>query len=104
MMIRVFNYNTLEKVHGFEAHSDYLRCLQVHPTQPYLLSSSGKQKSFSCSKKVPMCPLNLSYELKSVVGRSFVLCFHNTVNNVSHFRLCGPCKIIDIYFDIDDIF
>ena len=40
MMIRVFNYNTLEKVNGFEAHSDYLRCLQVHPTQPFLLSSS----------------------------------------------------------------
>jgi len=40
MMIRIFNYNTLEKVHGFEAHSDYLRCLQVHPTQPYLVSSS----------------------------------------------------------------
>jgi len=32
----------IEKVHGFEAHSDYLRCLQVHPTQPYLLSSSGE--------------------------------------------------------------
>ena len=27
--INVWNYNTLEKVHGFEAHSDYLRCLQV---------------------------------------------------------------------------
>jgi len=40
MMIRVFNYNTLEKTHGFEAHSDYLRCLQVHPTQPYVISSS----------------------------------------------------------------
>lgn len=40
MMIKVFNYNTLEKVYGFEAHSDYLRSLQVHPTQPYLISSS----------------------------------------------------------------
>ena len=29
------------QVHGYEAHSDYLRCLQVHPTQPYLISSSG---------------------------------------------------------------
>lgn len=42
MQIRVFNYNTLEKVHSFEAHSDYLRCIAVHPTQPLVLTSSGK--------------------------------------------------------------
>lgn len=42
MQIRVFNYNTLERVHSFEAHSDYLRCIAVHPTLPYLLTSSGK--------------------------------------------------------------
>ncbi|AWO99278.1 putative coatomer subunit beta' [Scophthalmus maximus] len=40
MQIRVFNYNTLERVHMFEAHSDYIRCIAVHPTQPYILSSS----------------------------------------------------------------
>ena len=33
MQIRVFNYNTLEKVHAFEAHTDYIRTLAVHPTQ-----------------------------------------------------------------------
>jgi coatomer subunit beta' len=38
--IRVFNYNTLEKVTQFEAHPDYIRCLAVHPTQPLLLSGS----------------------------------------------------------------
>jgi coatomer subunit beta' len=42
MQIRVFNYNTLERVHMFEAHSDYIRCIAVHPTQSYILSSSGK--------------------------------------------------------------
>lgn len=42
MQIRVFNYNTLERVHAFEAHSDYVRCIAVHPTQPYILTSSGK--------------------------------------------------------------
>jgi coatomer subunit beta' len=41
MQIRAFNYNTLERVHGFEAHSDYVRCIAVHPTQPFVLSSSG---------------------------------------------------------------
>ncbi|GFG37833.1 hypothetical protein Cfor_04931 [Coptotermes formosanus] len=40
MQVRVFNYNTLERVHAFEAHSDYVRCIAVHPTQPYLLTSS----------------------------------------------------------------
>ncbi len=42
MLIRVFNYNTLERVHMFEAHADYIRCIAVHPTQPYILTSSGK--------------------------------------------------------------
>lgn len=41
MQIRVFNYNTLERAHAFEAHSDYVRCIVVHPTQPYILTSSG---------------------------------------------------------------
>lgn len=42
MHVRVFNYNTLERVHQFEAHSDYLRSIAVHPTQPFILTSSGK--------------------------------------------------------------
>ena len=25
LFVRVFNYNTMEKIKGFEAHSDYLR-------------------------------------------------------------------------------
>jgi coatomer subunit beta' len=40
MFIRVYNYNTLEKIKTFEAHTDYIRCIVIHPTQPYLLSSS----------------------------------------------------------------
>lgn len=43
MQIRIFNYNTLERIHNFEAHSDYVRCIVVHPTQPYILTSSGKR-------------------------------------------------------------
>lgn len=38
--IRVFNYNTHEKVASFEGHPDYIRCLAVHPTQPLVLSGS----------------------------------------------------------------
>jgi len=40
MFIRVYNYNTMDKVKVFEAHTDYIRCVAVHPTQPFVLSSS----------------------------------------------------------------
>lgn len=40
MLIRVYNYNTMEKLKIIEAHSDYIRCIVIHPTQPYVLSSS----------------------------------------------------------------
>lgn len=40
MHLRIFNYNTFERVTAFEAHSDYIRSVAVHPTQPYILSSS----------------------------------------------------------------
>ena len=38
--IRVYDYNTSEKVKDFEAHEDFIRCLAVHPTSPFVLSSS----------------------------------------------------------------
>lgn len=28
MLLRVYNYNTMDKVKTFEAHTDYIRCLQ----------------------------------------------------------------------------
>ncbi|KAL0310263.1 UNVERIFIED_CONTAM: Coatomer subunit beta'-2 [Sesamum calycinum] len=40
MFMRVYNYNTMDKVKVFEAHTDYIRCVAVHPTLPYVLSSS----------------------------------------------------------------
>jgi coatomer subunit beta' len=40
MRVRVFNYNTMEKLKEFEAHADYIRSLEVHPSLPYVLSSS----------------------------------------------------------------
>ena len=33
---------TFLQVHSFEAHTDYIRSIAVHPSQPYLLSSSGE--------------------------------------------------------------
>uniref|UniRef100_A0A2S2R565 Coatomer subunit beta' n=1 Tax=Sipha flava TaxID=143950 RepID=A0A2S2R565_9HEMI len=40
MQLRVINYNTLERVHQLDAHSDYLRSIAVHPSQPFILTSS----------------------------------------------------------------
>lgn len=40
MFVRVYNYNTMDKVKAFEAHTDYIRSITVHPTLPYLLTSS----------------------------------------------------------------
>jgi coatomer subunit beta' len=40
MLIRVHNYNTMDREKTFEAHADYIRSIAVHPTLPYLLSCS----------------------------------------------------------------
>ena len=60
MTVRVFNYNTLERVHQFEAHSDYVRCIAVHPGQPYVLTSSDDmsvklwnwEKNWACEQVI----------------------------------------------------
>lgn len=38
--MRVYNYNTSEKITSFEAHPDYIRAIAVHPTQPFVLTAS----------------------------------------------------------------
>lgn len=38
-MVRVYNYNTMEKVKTLEGHTDYIRCICVHPTLPLIFSS-----------------------------------------------------------------
>ncbi|GAB1213652.1 hypothetical protein ATERTT37_002802 [Aspergillus terreus] len=38
--LRVYNYNTSEKIASFEAHPDYIRSIVVHPTQPFVLTAS----------------------------------------------------------------
>eukprot|EP00591_Stephanopyxis_turris_P006839 CAMPEP_0195518382 /NCGR_PEP_ID=MMETSP0794_2-20130614/12763_1 /TAXON_ID=515487 /ORGANISM="Stephanopyxis turris, Strain CCMP 815" /LENGTH=947 /DNA_ID=CAMNT_0040647331 /DNA_START=62 /DNA_END=2905 /DNA_ORIENTATION=+ len=56
MHLRVYNYNTMEKMGDFEAHSDYIRSVEIHPTLPYFLSSSDDMsiklwdydKNFEC--------------------------------------------------------
>jgi coatomer subunit beta' len=40
MHLRVFNYNTCEKIKEWEAHTDYIRYLEIHPNRPFVISSS----------------------------------------------------------------
>ena len=40
LRVRVFNYNTMEKLKSFEAHADYIRSIAVHQQLPYMLTSS----------------------------------------------------------------
>lgn len=34
---QVYNYNTMEKIKAWEAHMDYIRYVEVHPTLPNVL-------------------------------------------------------------------
>ena len=66
--LRVFNYNTGEKVTALEAHPDYIRCLAVHPTQPLVLTGSDDmtiklwdwEKGWKCIQVRPSLSLSLS--------------------------------------------
>ena len=40
MYLRVYNYNTMDKVREWEAHADYIRYVEIHPNRPLILSSS----------------------------------------------------------------
>ena len=40
MHLRVYNYNTMEKVKEWEAHTDYIRFVEIHPNRPFVISSS----------------------------------------------------------------
>jgi coatomer subunit beta' len=58
MHLRVYNYNTLDKVAAFEAHQDYIRSIAVHPSQPFVVSSSDDmliklwdwEKNWQCTR------------------------------------------------------
>ena len=41
LFVRVFDLNTLECIKQFEAHTDFIRSIVVHPTQPIVLTSGG---------------------------------------------------------------
>lgn len=34
----------MEKVKSFEAHSDFIRCIIVHPSEPYIITGADDTK------------------------------------------------------------
>ncbi|PQQ07879.1 hypothetical protein Pyn_07962 [Prunus yedoensis var. nudiflora] len=51
--IRVYNYDMMEKIKEYEAHTDFIRSVAVHPTLPYLLScSDDKVISFGIGRRI----------------------------------------------------
>ena len=58
MFIRLFNYNTMDRIKMWEAHADYIRSIAVHPSLPYILSCSDDmliklwdwEKGFQCTQ------------------------------------------------------
>ena len=82
--MRVFNYNTTEKIKTFEAHQDYIRSMAVHPTLPYLLTASDDMtiKLWDWDRGMKghprllhsFCQTLLFFVVKLVL--SYVLCWH----------------------------
>jgi WD40 repeat protein len=50
--LRVYNYNTSEKVTSFEAHPDYIRAIAVHPTQPFVLTASVRSSTHTTRNNI----------------------------------------------------
>ena len=94
MLISIFNYNTLEKVHSIEAHTDYIRSLAVHPTQPLLLSCGDDMviklwnwdNKWECAKVFHPCILFVFLHA-SIFMHSYVdpICFYIGYDDM---RLC----------------
>ena len=45
MHLRVYNYNTMEKVKAWEAHTDYIRYVEIHPNRPFIIRYVRKKNA-----------------------------------------------------------
>lgn len=76
MQLRVINYNTLERVHQLDAHSDYLRSIAVHPSQPFILTSSGKYWIYDVYEDICFPKLTIKLAKKTLhilyIGNNFL--------------------------------
>lgn len=104
MFIRAYNYNTMDKVKVFEAHSDYIRCVAVHPTLPYVLSSSDDmliklwdwEKGWMCTQIFEgHCHYVMQVTFNPKDTNTFASAsLDHTVKVRSEIFLINPCKFI----------
>lgn len=104
MQIRVFNYNTLERVHQFEAHSDYIRSIAVHPTQPFILSSSGESGSNSlCEWKCVFLRVGFMCTTYAGLYHPVVNCWfiNTTVDSSTESRILLTLYLLEPFYSIE---
>mmetsp|Transcript_57105 Transcript_57105/g.104928 ORF Transcript_57105/g.104928 Transcript_57105/m.104928 type:complete len:942 (-) Transcript_57105:86-2911(-) len=107
MHLRVFNYNTLEKQHEVEAHTDYIRFIAPHSSLPHVLSSSDDMtiklwdwdKNWNCAQVfeghahyVMMCmwnPKDTTIFASCSLDRSIKVWGTTGNNSSAHFTLTG---------------
>ena len=100
MFMRVYNYNTMDKVKHFEAHTDYIRSVTVHPTLPYVLSSSDDmliklwdwEKNWTCTQifeghshyvmQVTLNPKDNNTFASASLDRTIKVCRHSLASSV----------------------
>ena len=78
MKIRIYNYNTMEKIREVEAHQHYIRLLEVRPYLPYVLSCSHDvsiklwdwNQEFECTQFFPT-----KFTAHSFDSRNHSVCF-----------------------------
>jgi len=82
----------MDKVKVFEPHTDYIRCMAIHPTLPYVFSSSS---SLVVEIGIFASRWLVTLENKTYMGLPF--CFLNIMN----LWYCGWCVTSSPYlFDV----
>jgi WD40 repeat protein len=89
--IRAFNHDG-KLVHKFQAHDDYIRSLEVHPTLPYLLSASDDMK-------VRLWDIELNYEcIRTFQGHiHYVMQVRLNPNNTNEFATASLDRTIKFW-------
>ena len=92
LMVRVYNYNTMEKVFGFEAHKDFIRSIIIHPVEAYMITSSDDSLIKIWNYEKDFSLVRVLEEHKHFV---FCLCFNP--RDLTKFASGGMDKTVKIW-------